>query len=459
MQKNKVFFKVILFVLLSSLSIGCTVLSDSKNQKPINHHTSYVSDFNNTYNKNSVKQQTFKQLIDPKIGYKNGTYWFKVMVDSTLIGKKIVFTIDGNTIEKVTLYNQDKQLNFVENNLKNHQYKFNTTQNNSLEYYFKIHFQKNAFFPLKIDTEEAYQQNTNRFYLTTGLYYGFACIVIALNLFFYSTLKDKTFLAYILFLLFTSVGLTEYDGLMALFVSPNQRYYISIALHVLVPLGSALFTFSLLQHHKFVPKSKFIASALLALGFIFYLLFIYTTEFLYFAIGDLFGLGLFTYIMYLGIYELKRQKTARFTVLGYSLIWFSGLFFVIPLNWGITIFSLPLESVKIGSLFEMIILTYAITYRVKILHQENKDFQIAIKKHIEQVSLLEEKVSFIANEFKLTEREAAILLSISNGKKNQQIADELFISINTIKYHTKKLYEKLGVKKRTEITSKILLEH
>ncbi|MFK7806110.1 MAG: LuxR C-terminal-related transcriptional regulator, partial [Anaerolineae bacterium] len=49
----------------------------------------------------------------------------------------------------------------------------------------------------------------------------------------------------------------------------------------------------------------------------------------------------------------------------------------------------------------------------------------------------------------LSERELEILSLIAAGLKNKEIAAELIISLNTVLYHTKNIYGKLGVNKRT----------
>lgn len=54
----------------------------------------------------------------------------------------------------------------------------------------------------------------------------------------------------------------------------------------------------------------------------------------------------------------------------------------------------------------------------------------------------------------LSLRELEVLVSISDGLTNQQIADKLFVSLNTIKTHTANIYSKLGVKSRTQAISK-----
>ncbi|BAM48227.1 response regulator [Amphibacillus xylanus] len=50
----------------------------------------------------------------------------------------------------------------------------------------------------------------------------------------------------------------------------------------------------------------------------------------------------------------------------------------------------------------------------------------------------------------LTEREREILLLIASGKTNQEIADQLFIALKTVKVHVSNILSKLEVKDRTQ---------
>src|ERR1051326_9327722 len=50
----------------------------------------------------------------------------------------------------------------------------------------------------------------------------------------------------------------------------------------------------------------------------------------------------------------------------------------------------------------------------------------------------------------LNEREQEILQRLSAGLSDQQIADELFLSLNTVKWYNRQIYSKLGVKSRTQ---------
>ncbi|WP_214413519.1 response regulator [Sphaerisporangium fuscum] len=51
----------------------------------------------------------------------------------------------------------------------------------------------------------------------------------------------------------------------------------------------------------------------------------------------------------------------------------------------------------------------------------------------------------------LTEREEEILLTVARGRTNGEIADELHISLSTVKSHIASLMTKLGVRNRVEI--------
>ncbi len=56
----------------------------------------------------------------------------------------------------------------------------------------------------------------------------------------------------------------------------------------------------------------------------------------------------------------------------------------------------------------------------------------------------------------LTAREQELLASLARGRTNQQIAGELEISLNTVKFHLKNLYGKLDVNNRAQAVARYL---
>lgn len=57
-------------------------------------------------------------------------------------------------------------------------------------------------------------------------------------------------------------------------------------------------------------------------------------------------------------------------------------------------------------------------------------------------------------ELGITSREHEILVKISEGLSNKEIADQLFVSESTIKSHVSNLFIKLDVKRRTQAVKK-----
>lgn len=82
-----------------------------------------------------------------------------------------------------------------------------------------------------------------------------------------------------------------------------------------------------------------------------------------------------------------------------------------------------------------------------------------VEQIVERVYQVDNNDEFKLNEATLTElglsrRELEVLELMATGLSNQEIAAKLFVSLNTIKTHTSKVFEKLDVKRRTQAVEK-----
>jgi two-component system, NarL family, response regulator LiaR len=59
-----------------------------------------------------------------------------------------------------------------------------------------------------------------------------------------------------------------------------------------------------------------------------------------------------------------------------------------------------------------------------------------------------------AERLNISKREVEVLALMSQGLSNQEIADKMFVSLNTVKTHSKNLFEKLDVVRRTQAVQK-----
>ena len=67
--------------------------------------------------------------------------------------------------------------------------------------------------------------------------------------------------------------------------------------------------------------------------------------------------------------------------------------------------------------------------------------------------------SFLLNEralnsLNISKRELEVLQLMSEGLSNTEIAERLFVSLSTVKTHSRNLFEKLGVSRRTQAIDK-----
>jgi DNA-binding NarL/FixJ family response regulator len=60
----------------------------------------------------------------------------------------------------------------------------------------------------------------------------------------------------------------------------------------------------------------------------------------------------------------------------------------------------------------------------------------------------------VHEEYNLTEREKNVLQLLVNGYSYKMIAAEMFIAIDTVRSHIKKIYEKLHVNSKSEAVAK-----
>lgn len=62
----------------------------------------------------------------------------------------------------------------------------------------------------------------------------------------------------------------------------------------------------------------------------------------------------------------------------------------------------------------------------------------------------EEQLDWIGHEAGLSPREVEVLALVTQGMSNQEVADRLFLTINTLKSHIRQAYKKIGVTSRAQ---------
>ncbi len=120
-----------------------------------------------------------------------------------------------------------------------------------------------------------------------------------------------------------------------------------------------------------------------------------------------------------------------------------------------------IKSIIYGlSVILFLIIIYIITKKNKKTNLEKQKIEEELVKMKEQLSQYLQVEHFNSNEQKnfyhekLTERQIELISYLEKGYSNKEIADKMFITEATVKYHIKNIYEILELKNRKEFFAK-----
>lgn len=105
-----------------------------------------------------------------------------------------------------------------------------------------------------------------------------------------------------------------------------------------------------------------------------------------------------------------------------------------------------------GALIALLFAALGIWLGLKLTRKEEV---VLLKEVVREVPVPQAAEPFAVNEAQLkqlgiTKRELEILELIAHGMSNREIAEKLFVSENTVKTHSSRLFDKLGAKRRTQ---------
>ncbi len=440
----------------------------------------YIRDIDNVIKKETLASQKFKPIDEQDLnwGSQNGWYWYKIALNLTDNKETVYhFKVPSIHIKSFSLYQVSKDaINYLGtsgndiNILEKPELERLTSIPATLKkgnntFYIQTYFWHEAYLPLTIVDNVTYQRNNITSQVFSGGYFGFALLVIILNLFMYFTFNEKVYLYYVYFLFATSASIFYDDGFFSYFFPSLIPYYdfIEMFLHWLCGITAALFSFTFLRINSVMPHIKkwFYIALLIAAA-------LYTGSLLY----DNFYL--FRYAGYLmsavliGCWLLcwfiaTKYSYAYILVIAYLILLFSSIGHFALRVTGYQFIEITSNQVKFGGIIEMLILGTALLYRFKFIKRENHDIRNQLGHYIKQLQdnvttkeeTLQDSVAHISSTYNLSKRETEVLQELAKGYTNKQIGEALHISIATVKFHTSNIYTKLDVSNRSEVIEKV----
>lgn len=268
--------------------------------------------------------------------------------------------------------------------------------------------------------------------------------------------KNKIFLLISLYLAFfifdnTIIYMTEFINSFS--QSYDQRFMSAPTIKTIIFIGNAIFSASIIAELRKEKLEKFHYNLLIILSI--WMLSIPLLENSAFKVW-LYYLGNQIFLFYLGFYcwqgtkkELPDLNKGYLKKMAVINILFS---IMIILEDSFVIFNVDQYSSLTTKIYNRSISEdiFSITICLLLCHFFLKVWETSDKNNPERQEEMR-KIQSFCHAYEFTNRETEVFELLMLHKTNQEIADQLFISLGTVKTHVHNIFIKLDIKKRTQI--------
>lgn len=409
----------------------------------------YYKDFEANLEVLDIEDKTFK-LLEYNILEKqsDAVYWFKIPASNSK--EDYIFRIKNYRANNSIAYQNRRPLEKIKNS------RF-TSYKIQRDYpvFIKVSSDYSAYYPVELKLEEEYHFDESVQILINSFYYGAAFLIIVFSIVYYFFFKDNSFIHHCFLLMSLVFAFLASDGIFNFF-NFNNTIIDNLILFNYFFLGFFSFKFAhnFLLVDNYYPGLKKYSHIIVVNIFLFVVLFYFFKKSELFVILNILTFLLFLTYWVVSVLLINKSGHIKLFTIAFVIILFNGINFTVLKNFGISFFDNAPFNMKIGGLVQVVTLSFAVIYREKTLRKRNSYMKNEIINFNKEIDLLtsnidkESKIKDIEN-LSIREREVFDLIVI--GKSNKEIALEVNVSINTVKFHVKNIYGKLNIKSRKEV--------
>jgi len=126
-----------------------------------------------------------------------------------------------------------------------------------------------------------------------------------------------------------------------------------------------------------------------------------------------------------------------------------GLVYMVFFAWQLCLWLFPLQTLLLFSAINLLVLNVIpIPFLANLLKHHDKKFSLS--------AVAEDRVKAFYRKHGLSQRESEIADLILAGKSNEEIKDELFISVFTVKKHVSNIFMKLDINSRSQLNHMVM---
>lgn len=376
----------------------------------------------------------------PNLGISPNSVWFKFTITNQTESQHFLLEIAYPLLDEVIFFAPDsaknyqqfatgESVNFNHRVYQNPNYVFdlNIPKNHTQTYYLKIKSTKQIILPITVSQPTALWQNISLENLISGIYLGVVLIMVLYNLFIFFSVEDRSYLYYVLYVLFTGLTQIGIKGYNFQYLWPNNPQFElkSVILFACISCIAALmFTKKFLDIRQDKPKSKIALNILIGLFALALLLTLAGKIMIGFQLMQV-STTLLT-IVVLGIscvLMIKGSAPAKYFFIAWSVLLTGAIIFLLK-DYGILPYNtLTSYAMQFASAVEMSLLSLGLANRINILKREKEASQAeALNRAKENERIIREQN--VVLELKVNERTHELNQSLEDLKQAQsQLVD------------------------------------
>tara|TARA_R110002124_G_scaffold138576_6_gene302318 strand:+ start:271982 stop:273232 length:1251 start_codon:yes stop_codon:yes gene_type:complete len=325
-------------------------------------------------------------------------------------------------------------------------------------YFFSSNTNSNASL---VATAHETEMISNGIIFQRGLYYGFAIMVILLNLVCYFLFEEKVFVFFSMALASMTATFFFSDGLLSLL---GLNIINTPAMQSTLLFFAAGFTAVFASHYltlsEYFPRIKYVSLGIM--GFAFMMIFsgwVSETEF-FTGVANSLLIGLMGLYFMIGVSLFSKKNYAKFYVIATAIPMLFAIDYFVLSKFGINFLNTESFHLKSAGIVEMLVLTYAIMYRMKAIKEEHQLRQTELRIFLKRQEVLNRTNTaklmqdvYLENlimQYDLDGLEIKLLQYISEGKDNAKIARKLKTTEVEVEFLTRELYEKLEISEQIQ---------
>jgi len=376
----------------------------------------------------------------PNIGLSPNSVWFKFTISNPTDNQNFLLEIAYPLLDEVDFFVPDsarrykrittgESVSFSNRLYKNPNYIFdlNIPKNQSVTYYLKIKSTKQIILPITVNQSTALWQNISLENMISGIYLGVVLIMVLYNLFIFFSVEDRSYLYYVLYVLFAGLTQIGIKGYNFQYLWPNRPQFElkSVILFASVSSISALlFTKKFLDTRRNRPKSDLALNILIGLFFIALLLTVVGKIMSGFQVMQLSTTLLTIVVLVIScILMIRGSAPAKYFFIAWSVLLTGAIVFLLK-DYGILPYNtLTSYAMQFASAVEMSLLSFGLANRINILKREKEASQAeALKQAMENAQIIREQN--VVLELKVNERTQELNQSLEDLKQAQsQLVD------------------------------------